>query len=155
MAARGKTLDMPDVNRLSWVAVAACLFAPVHSYAQSPTIDELKGKIFDARMTKQTFAGGLRHCTELNGDNFYFQQRDRVLNLQEYHQSLQNLVAEHVFNPETHRPWTEADAAARWERVKQGAAKDKSNCDLVASLPQLEKQLEELEHETGAPAKQQ
>jgi len=46
----------------------------------------------------------LRHCSELNGTNFYFQPRDRVLNLQDYRQSLENFVSEDVFNPETNRP---------------------------------------------------
>ena len=40
--------------------------------AQTPAINELRGKIFDAKMVQQTFAGGLRHCSELNGTNFYF-----------------------------------------------------------------------------------
>jgi hypothetical protein len=55
--------------------------------AQTAEINALKGKIFDANMARQTFAGGLPHCKELDGSNFYFRQRDRILNLEEYHHS--------------------------------------------------------------------
>ena len=70
-------------------AIAVCLnpFGP--AIAQSPTLDEVKAKIFDAKMLKQTFAGGLKYCSDLNGSNFYFAPRDRVLNLDDYHHSLE------------------------------------------------------------------
>jgi hypothetical protein len=119
-------------------------------YAQSPAIDDIKGKLFDAHMAQKTFAGGLPHCGELDGQHFYFQPRDRVLDLEEYHRSLENLVRQQVFNPEKRRPWTQDDAAVRWEQVKQQAVRDKAACDLVASLPALEKKLEELEKKSGA-----
>jgi hypothetical protein len=48
----------------SWMLTAA--------HAQDAAIDELKGKIFDARMAQQTFADGLKYCHELNGKSFYF-----------------------------------------------------------------------------------
>lgn len=51
----------------------------VSSHAQNDVINDLKGKIFDAKMVQQTFAGGLKHCSELDGKNFYLQPRDRVL----------------------------------------------------------------------------
>jgi hypothetical protein len=35
------------------------------AYAQNQAVDDLKGKIFDARMAKQTFAAGLKFCSEL------------------------------------------------------------------------------------------
>ena len=73
-------------------------------------IDELKGKIFDARMAQQTFASGLKYCSELNGKSFYFQLRNRILNLEEYFQSLENLAKAQVYNPEKRRPWTLEDA---------------------------------------------
>ena len=76
--------------------------------AQNQAVDDLKGKIFDARMAKQTFAGALKFCSELDGKHFYFQPRDRVLDLEEYHRSLENLAKQQVYNPEKHRPWTEA-----------------------------------------------
>ena len=44
-----------------------------------PAVDDLKGKIFDARMAKQTFGAGLKFCAEFDGKHFYFQARDRVL----------------------------------------------------------------------------
>ena len=97
---------------------------------------------------QRNFAGGLRHCTELNGTNFYFEQRDRVLNLQDYRRSLDNLAAQGGFNPETRRPWTKQDADARWAQV---AVTHQTNCAAVASLPFLEKKLKELEQQPRAP----
>jgi hypothetical protein len=121
---------------------------PLH--AQTPAINDLKGKIFDAKMAQQAFAGGLKHCNELDGTNFYFQARDRVLNLDEYHRSLDSLAVQGVFNPETKRPWTQQDAETRWAQVQKQAALDKANCALVASLPQLQKELDELQRQAGA-----
>jgi hypothetical protein len=126
-------------------------FDPV--LAQSSEINELKGKIFDAKMAQQTFSGGLRHCAELDGSNFYLQQRDRVLNLEEYHRSLTSLAMERVFNPQTKRPWNEEDANARWEQVKKQAVTDKANCALVASLPELEKKLDALQGQAATHGK--
>jgi tRNA nucleotidyltransferase/poly(A) polymerase len=123
--------------------------------AQSPAIDELKGKIFDARMAQQTFAGGLKFCEELNGKSFYFRLRNRVLNLEEYLQSLENLAKAQVFNPEKRRPWSLQDAKERWEEVKKQAAEDKQKCELVQSLPELEKQLQELQRNAAASEKKE
>jgi hypothetical protein len=135
----------------AWVLPAALLAAlAVPARAQNAAIDDLKGKIFDARMTQQTFAGGLRHCSELNGTNFYFQPRDRVLNLEEYHRSLDNLAQQGVFNPETHKPWTQQAADARWAEVQKEAAQDKTNCALVASLPDLQKKLQTLQPQAAS-----
>ena len=118
--------------------------------AQTAEINALKGKIFDAKMAQQTFAGGLPHCKELDGTNFYFRQRDRVLNLEEYHHSLESLARQSVFNPETKRPWNEEDAIARWEQVQKEAADDRANCALVASLPELQKKLDDLQKQAAA-----
>jgi hypothetical protein len=118
--------------------------------AQTAEIDALKGKIFDAKMAQQTFAGGLPHCKELDGTNFYFRQRDRILNLEEYHRSLESLAQQHVFNPETKRPWSEEDAIAKWEQVQKQAVDDKDNCALVASLPDLQKRLDDLQKQAAA-----
>jgi hypothetical protein len=118
--------------------------------AEGLTINEVKGRIFDAKMLQQTFANGLKFCNELNGSNFYFPPRDRVLDLDEYHRSLESLAKQQIFNPERRRPWTAEDAADRWEQVKRQAAKDKENCQLVASLPDLQKQLADLEKNTDA-----
>jgi hypothetical protein len=130
----------------------ACLVSSGPAGAQNRAADDLKGKIFDARMAKQTFAGGLKFCNELDGKHFYFQARDRVLDLVEYHRSLENLAKQQVFNPEKHRPWTEQDAAERWDQVQKQAATDQANCQLVASLPAFEKQLNELETEAPTHA---
>jgi hypothetical protein len=136
------------VKHLVCGAIALCLIpaAPLRAQnQQNQTVNDLKGKIFDARMAKQTFANGVKFCPELNGTNFYFQPRDRVLNLEEYQRSLESLAKEHIYNPEKRRPWTDEDAHERWEHVKQQAIKDQASCQLVAALPDLEKRLEELE----------
>jgi hypothetical protein len=126
-------------------AIALCLMSLVPARAQDQTVDDLKGKIIAAHMAQQTFASGLKFCSEFDGKHFYFQARDRVLDLEEYHRSLGNLVKQQVFNPEKHRPWTEQDAAERWDLVQKEAASDQADCRLVASLPALEKQLDELD----------
>jgi hypothetical protein len=126
-------------------AVAVALFFSVPVRAQNSAINDIKGKIFDAEMAQKTFANGLKFCGELNGTNFFFQPRGRVLNLEDYHRSLENLARQGVFNPETKQPWNEHDAESRWTQVKRQAVLDQSNCTLVASLPGLQKKLEELQ----------
>lgn len=135
-------------RHLIWLTGGAFALGLVPSttlHAQNPTIDDLKGKIFDARMASQTFVNGLKFCNELDGKGFYFQLRNRVLVLDEYFQSLENLVKAQVYNPQKKRPWTMEDAKERWEEVKKQAKEDRARCELVKSLPQLEKQLQELE----------
>jgi tRNA nucleotidyltransferase/poly(A) polymerase len=122
---------------LSFVAGSA-------AFAQSQEIDELKGKIFDAHMAQQSFAG-LKHCPELDGKSFYFQLRNRILNLEDYFHSLEALVKAEVYNPAKRRAWTLEDAKERWEEVKRQAQEDKIKCELVQNLPKLEKRLQELE----------
>jgi hypothetical protein len=139
------------VKRIMCGAALLCLLTSAPLDAQSPSIQELKVKIFDAQTLQQTFAKGLKFCNELNGTNFYFAPRDRVLDLEEFHRSLTSLVKQQVLNPEKKRPWSEQDATDRWAQVQQEAAKDKTNCQLVANLPDLEKQLAELQ-KTAAPA---
>jgi hypothetical protein len=109
-------------------------------------LNDLKGKISEAELARRNFAAGLPHCSELNGANFYFSQRDRVLNLQGYRRSLDSLVATAAFNPETRRPWNKQDAEARWAEVQKQAMTDQANCAAVASLPSLLQKLKELEH---------
>jgi len=121
--------------------------------AQTAEINDLKGRVFDAKMAQQTFVGGLPHCHELDGTNFYFRQRDRVLNLEDYHRSLESLAQQRVFNPETKRPWSEEDAIARWEQVQKEAADDRTNCALVASLPELQKKLDDLQRQAASQNK--
>jgi hypothetical protein len=130
--------------------LALALVAPTRGHADDTAINDLKAKIFDANMAKQTFVKGAKFCKDLDGTtNFYFEPRDRVLNLQDYHRALDNLAKEQTYNAETRRPWTEQDANARWDQAQKEAAKDKANCDLIASLPFLEKKLQELEGQSS------
>lgn len=142
------------MKRLVYGGIALFLISSTPLCAQSPApddlkakIDELKGKIFDARMAQQTFAEGLQHCNELNGKSFFFQLRRRILNLEEYFQSLENLAKAQVYNPEKRRPWSLEDVKQRWEEVKKQAQEDKQRCELVQSLPDLEKHLQELQQQ--------
>ena len=121
-----------------------CVAAAASGRAQSQEIDEIKGKIFDAHMAQQTF-GGLKYCGELNGTSFYFQQRNRILNLEEYLHSLESLAKAEAYNPAKRRAWTLEDAKERWEEVKKQAQEDKRKCELVQSLPKLEKRLQDLQ----------
>jgi hypothetical protein len=148
------------VTRLAYGTIALVLFwwTPLHAQAVASNdlkaeIDALKGKIFDARMAKQMFTEGLQHCDELNGTSFFFQLRRRILNLEEYFKSLENLVKAQVYNPEKRRPWSMEDAKQRWEEVKKQAQEDKQKCELVQSLPELEKRLQELEQTSAAAEK--
>jgi len=133
---------------LGAITLAFAFSAPIR--AQNAAINDLRGKIFDAKMAQQTFAGGLKHCSELDGTNFYMQPRDRVLKLDDFHRSLDSLVLGRIFNPETKRPWSQEDADARWAQVRKQALDDKSNCALVASLPDLQKQLDDLQKQAAA-----
>jgi hypothetical protein len=138
-----------------WGAVALALVAPTRGYAEDAAINDLKTKIFDANMAKQTFVKGAKFCKDLDGTtNFYFELRDRVFNLQDYHRSLDSLAKEQSYNADTRRPWTEQDANARWDQAQKEAAKDKANCDLIASLPFLEKKLQELQGQSQSSDKQ-
>lgn len=128
--------------------LTANITAPAH--AQTPAMNDLQGKIFDAKMAEQNFAAGLKHCSELDGKNFYFEQRDRVMKLEDFHRSLDSLAQSGGYNPATKRPWTREDADARWQQAQEQALKDKAACALVASLPDLEKQLAELRQRAAA-----
>jgi len=130
------------------ILLSAGLTAPLH--AQNVSVDDLKSKIFAAQIVQQAFAKGLQHCGELNGANFYFQPRDRVLNLTDYHRSLDSLALQRAFNPDTHRPWNQQDADARWTEVQKQAAQDQANCAMVASLPFLQKKLQELQQQAAS-----
>jgi hypothetical protein len=125
--------------------------APLH--AQNLAIEDLKDKISAARIVQEAFAKGLQHCGELNGANFYFQPRDRVLNLMDYHRSLDSLAMQRAFNPDTQRPWSEQDAETRWNEVQKEAAQHQANCALVASLPFLQKKLQELQQQAAVSPK--
>jgi len=142
-----------DVRRLGFGALALVLVAIFPLHAQTPQIDALRGKIFDARMAKQMFGNGLKFCDELDGTNFFYLPRNRVLKLEEYHRSLEGLVSAQIYNLQTRRPWNEADANARWEQAKKQALTDKQNCELVATLPELERRLEELQQKAATTGK--
>jgi hypothetical protein len=111
----------------------------------STEVNDLKAKILAAELAQRNFTAGLPHCNELNGTNFYFYQRDRILNLQDYRRSLNNLVAEGAFNPDTQRPWNKQDADARWAQVQKQATTDQATCAAVAGLPSLRQKLKELQ----------
>ena len=144
---------MRKLTGLTGAVLAFLLLAPCSAArAQTPAIDELKGKIFDAHMAQQTFADGLKHCNELDGKSVFQQLHNRILNLEEYLHSLDSLVKAQVFNPEKRRPWTVEDAKERWEEVKKQAEDDKAKCELVRNLPQLESQLQELQRNAAASA---
>ena len=146
-----KIAGRPNVNRLATSAVALFLIPWPQLHAQqNAAIDDLKGKIFDARMAQQTLGNGLKYCTDLNGKSFYYHLRNRILNLEEYFHSLENLVKAEVYNPDKHRPWSLQDAKERWDEVKKQAEADKEKCELVRSLPELEKRLEELQKTAAA-----
>jgi len=140
-------------DALTLAALFVFCWSPLQ--AQTPAIDELKGKIFDAHMAEQMFAGGLKHCDELDGKTFYYQIRNRILNLEEFAHSLDNLVKAEVFNPAKRRAWTLEDAKERWEEVKKQAKEDKEKCELVRGLPELEKRLQELQQKAAAAASEQ
>jgi hypothetical protein len=135
-------------------AILPCLAAASAADAQTAAIDELKGKIFDAHMAEQTFPG-LKYCNELTGTTFYYQMRNRILNLEEYFRSLENMAKTGVYNPAKRRPWTIEDAKERWEEVKKQAQEDKQKCELVHSLPEMEKQLQELEKNSTTAEKKE
>jgi hypothetical protein len=138
--------------RRTYCAVLLVLTASSPLRAQnSEALNDVKAKIWEAQLVQRNFSAGLRHCNELNGTNFYFEQRDRVLNLQDYRRSLDNLTAQGAYNPETRRPWNKQDADARWAQVQKDAVTHQANCATVASLPFLEKKLKEMEQQSAAP----
>ena len=61
-----------------------------------------------------------------------------------------SLVQQRVFNPETKRPWSEEDATVKWEQVQKEATDDRANCALVASLPELQTKLDDLQKQAAA-----
>jgi hypothetical protein len=141
------------VQLFVWGFAALVLVLSFSAHAQNATISELHGKIFDAHMAEKTFEAGLRHCGELDGTRFYYALRNRVLELDAYHRSLESLVRQRVYNTETGHAWTAEEAEARWDKVKHQAVEEKETCEAVAHLPQLEKELAELEKKAEAAKK--
>jgi hypothetical protein len=138
------------IRAIVWAMLVALTVAG--SLHAQDALNELKAKIWEAELAQRNFAAGLPHCSELNGTNFYLQARDRVLNLEDYRRSLDNLLMQGAFNQETRRPWTKQDADARWAQVQKQAATDQADCAAVASLPSLRKQLQELQQRQTTPA---
>jgi hypothetical protein len=126
-------------------SVAVAISVPASLRAQNLTVNQLKSKIFDAKIVEKTFAKGARFCKELDGKNFYFEARDRVLNLNDYSKSLDNLVRDRAFNPEKKRPWNPEDAKVRMDTVQKMAVDNQVNCELIANRANYEKQLSDLE----------
>jgi hypothetical protein len=132
-----------------WIALLASAVASSLHAQDAAALNDLKAEIWEAELVQRNFAAGLPHCSELNGTNFYFQARDRVLNLQDYRRSLDSFVMQGAFNPETRRPWNKQDADARWLEVQKQATTDQANCAAVANLPSLRNRLKELSAPAG------
>jgi hypothetical protein len=132
-----------------WITLLAAAVASSLHAQDAAALNDLKAEIWEAELVQRSFAAGLPHCSELNGTNFYFQPRDRVLNLQDYRRSLDSLVAQGAFNSETRRPWNKQDADARWVQVQKQATTDQANCAAVANLPSLRNRLKELSAPAG------
>lgn len=129
----------------------ACIIAtgagliPLLAYGQAPDANVLKSEIAEARNIQRTLGDGLQHCPVLDGTRFYNSGQKRIILLSEMQTSLQNLVKDQVFNPQKKRPWAMADADERMKIAQSQANQDKRNCGLVAKLPELVKELAELE----------
>jgi hypothetical protein len=143
---RSATRPANQANLPISVQTAKTQLEPLKSPAQPTSSDqaqdltefnELKAKIWEAEVAQRNFAAGLPHCSELNGTNFYFSRQNRLLNLQDYRRSLDNLVTQGVFNRQ--------NADARWAQVQKQATTDQANCTAVASLPSLRQKLKELQ----------
>jgi hypothetical protein len=104
-------------------------------------INSIKVEILEAENIQKKFAGAMKHCGALDGKHFYIETQDRVLDLDQFHKSLESMVKEQVFNPQKKRPWTQADAQERLDLVQKMAEHDKYRCDMVAKLPTLQKEL--------------
>jgi hypothetical protein len=77
-----------------WITLLAAAVASSLHAQDAAALNDLKAEIWEAELVQRNFAAGLPHCSELNGTNFYFQPRDRVLNLQDYRRSIDSLVAQ-------------------------------------------------------------
>jgi len=140
------------MRSIFWAVLFALAVTGLLHAQDATALNDLKAKIWEAELAQRNFAAGLRHCSELNGTNFYFQPRDRVLDLHDYRRSLDNFVMQGAFNAETRRPWNKQDADARWAQVQKQATTDQANCAAVASLPSLQKKLKELQQPRSTPA---
>jgi len=101
------------IRSILWAAPLALAVTGLLHAQDATALNDLKAKIWEAELAQRNFAAGLRHCSELNGTNFYFDPRDRILSLQGFCRSLDNFVMQGAFNPETRRPWNKQDAGRR------------------------------------------
>jgi len=136
------------IRSISWAAPLALAVTGLLHAQDATALNDLKAKIWEAELAQRNFAAGLRHCSELNGTNFYFDPRDRILSLQDFRRSLDNFVMQGAFNPVTRRPWNKQDADARWAQVRKQATTDQANCAAAASLPSLQKKLKQLQQQS-------
>ena len=60
------------MKRIVCGVISLCLLSPTFVCAQSPSIEELKVRIFDARALQQTFAKGLKFCNVFERHQFLF-----------------------------------------------------------------------------------
>jgi hypothetical protein len=139
------------VRARSWrsacaIALGASLIA-LHAYAEQPNlaVEMLKSKILEARNIQRVFADGLQHCAVLDGTSVYNSSQNRVILLSDLQASLQNLVKAQVFNAQKKHPWTAVDADERMKLAQSQADHDRSNCNLVAKMPEMIKELTKLE----------
>jgi len=127
---------------LAWPAIAQ-----VEDARAVAKINLIKVEILEAENIQKKFASAMKHCGALDGKHFYIEAQDRVLDLDQFHKSLESMVKDQVFNPQKKRPWTEADAQERRDLVQKMAEHDKYRCDMVAKLPTLQKELVVLERQ--------
>jgi hypothetical protein len=134
------------MNRPALLLAAVVLAAwPVALHAEDERllakINSIKVEITEAENIQKKFAAALKHCPELDGKNFYMENQDRTLNIEQYRKSLENLVKDQAFNPQKKGPWTTTDAEARLKVVEKMAEHDKYRCEVAAKLPALQKEL--------------
>ncbi len=130
---------------LALLALCGPLTLPVSTVAEEANVNALRAQVMDAEIAKKVFAAGSQFCNVLDGKRFYLASQRRVLNLDEFFESLQHLVKDQSFNREKQRPWSAEDAKEKWEWAQKSAARDKANCEKIANLPALQKQLADLQ----------
>ena len=138
-------------TRTALGAIVIAFNFSVSGHAQNDSINDLKVKIFEAKTVQQTFGGGLKHCNEIDGKNFYLQPRDRVIRLDDFHRSLDSLVLGQVFNAETKRPWIRRTPMRAGIKYKSRRSTTRPNAIWSRTLPLLEKKLDDLQRQ--APPK--
>jgi hypothetical protein len=151
---RSRKRSRPSLRLRLWLAGTALAlgFAPwTVAQAQSPTLNELRGKVFDARMVQKMFANGLRFCNVLDGTNFYFAPQNRVLDLKEYHRSVESLAGDAGLQSGDPAAVECGGCRSALTKGKTASIARPRDLRVVASLPELEKRLEEMEEKCLAP----